>query len=85
MARMIRQFALPSTPKLMSADFTEIFNGGEAKGKAIDNKPEGSSTDAASTSSGGSGLREMEDTDIPSVKNLWDRSVCECWVISLSI
>lgn len=66
MARMIRQFSLPSAPKLMTAETAKALNGNEENGK--------STGDGAGTSSGG-GLREMEDKDIPGVKNLWDRSV----------
>lgn len=62
MARMIRQFALPSTPRLMNAEQSALFTGS--------NEGKGKSSTALSVVGG---LREMEDRDVPKVQGLWHR------------
>ncbi|PVF98877.1 N-myristoyl transferase [Serendipita vermifera] len=60
MARMIRQFALPSTPRLMNPEQIAIFNNG-------------SETTSTSSQPATWGFREMEDRDVPQVCALWER------------
>lgn len=59
MARMIRQFHLPSTPRLMNSEQAAIFGNNDGKGKSAELPTHG--------------LREMEDRDVPAVTRLWER------------
>lgn len=70
---MSRQFSLPSVPKLMSNEQSELFKRAFAdEGTASDSTPATSSSPGPSGSNS-SGLREMEERDILQVTKLWER------------